>query len=111
MSWHPFDGGATVGRRGSETGIILRDEEHDRGARITLERDCSHGIPFAVTCGVYGWFVHTRFLSADAEAEFSAMLDGLTAVLDILPSVDDPEADGKVAQANEAIQTFVARFP
>jgi hypothetical protein len=42
MSWQPFDNGATVGQRGSEDGVTLRDEEHDLGARITLERDAAH---------------------------------------------------------------------
>lgn len=84
--WRPFEDGATVGRRGSEDGIIHRDEEHDAGARITLERGCSHGVPFAVTCGIYGWFFHTRLLGSEAEAEFPAMRDGLAAILDIIPA-------------------------
>src|SRR5262249_53589230 len=69
MGWGPFDGGATVGQRGSEDGAIVRDDEHDLGARITLERGCAH-CPVAVTCGIYGWFFHTRFLGSEAEAEF-----------------------------------------
>ena len=28
MSWTPVEGGATLGKPGSEEGIILRDEEH-----------------------------------------------------------------------------------
>src|SRR5947209_20031862 len=111
MGWQPFDGGATVGQRGSEDGVIVRDEEHDLGARITLERGCSHGVPFAVTCGIYGWFFHTRFLGSEAEAEFPAMRDGLAAILDAIPRVDDPEVDAKMSAVVEAIQAFVARFP
>ena len=65
--WWPFDNGATVGQLGSEGGIIVRDEEHESGARATLERDCSFA-PWAVTCGVYGWFFHTRLLAPEAEA-------------------------------------------
>lgn len=111
MGWHPVDGGATLGQRGSENGVILLDEEHELGARITLERDCNHGIPFAVTCGIYGWFFHTRFLGTEAEAEFPAMMDGLAAILDTVPRVDDPNADAKCAGVTEAIQEFVSRFP
>jgi hypothetical protein len=34
--WVPYDRGGSIG---SEEGIILRDEMHRDGARITLERD------------------------------------------------------------------------
>ena len=51
----------TVGQRGTEEGVIVRDEQHDGGARITLERDCRN-IPFAVTCAIQGWFVHTQYV-------------------------------------------------
>jgi hypothetical protein len=95
MGWQPFDNGATIGQRGSEGGVILRDEEHELGARITLERDCSHGVPFAVTCGIYRWFFHTRFLGSEVEAAFPAMLDGLAAILDSILLVDDPETKEK----------------
>ena len=54
---------------------------------------------------------HTRFLGSEAEAEWPAMLDGLAAVLDIIPRVDDPRADAKVGAVGEAISGFVARFP
>jgi hypothetical protein len=109
--WRPFDDGVTIGQRGSEGGVIVRDEEHDAGARVTLERDCSNGIPFAVTCGIYGWFVHTRILDSEAAAEWPAMLDRLAAILDIIPRADDPAADAKMGKACELIQEFVSRFP
>jgi hypothetical protein len=109
--WSAFEKGATVGHRGSEDGIILRDEEHELGARITLERDCQNGAPFAVTCGIYGWFFHTRLLSSEAEAEFSAMRDGLAAIIDLIPRVDEPGDGGKTRAACDAISAFVERFP
>ena len=65
--WEPFDNGGTIGQEGSENGTIISDEEHLRGARITLERTTPTA-PFAITCGVYGWMVHTRFVSTEAEA-------------------------------------------
>jgi hypothetical protein len=111
MSWRPFDGGATIGQCGSEGGVILHDEEHELGARISLERDCAQGVPFAVTCGIYGWFFHTRFLGSEAEAEFAAMREGLTAILDRIPLVRDPDADIRAVEVSEAIQAFVDRFP
>ena len=59
--WRPYAHGTTVGQRGTEGGVIVRDEQHDGGARITLERDCRN-IPFAVTCAIQGWFVHTQYV-------------------------------------------------
>lgn len=49
--WSSFDEGHSLGTRGSENGIILRDEEHIEGARITLERDGDNA-PFSVTMGI-----------------------------------------------------------
>lgn len=108
--WRPFDNGGTLGRCGSEGGVIVRDEEHHAGSRITLERDCEH-CPWAVTCGICGWFFHTRFLGSEAEAEYPAMQDGLAAILDIVPHADDLGADAKMTAVGEAIREFVARFP
>jgi hypothetical protein len=109
--WRPFEAGATVGQRGSEEGVILRDEEHELGARITLEWGCSHGVPFAVTCGIYGWFFHTRRMETEGEADFSAMLDGLSAILERVCSASDPEAESERSLVGEAISDFVSRFP
>jgi hypothetical protein len=66
-NWCPFEHGTTIGQRGSEEGFILRDEEHGRGARITLEQDTIIA-PFAITCGIYGSMFHTAFASSEAEA-------------------------------------------
>lgn len=111
MGWQPFNNGVTIGQRGSEDGVIQCDEEHELGARLTLERDCSHGVPFAVTCGIYGWFFHTRRLSSEAEAQFQKMRDGLATILAGIPRVDDPAADAKCAAVTSAITEFVERFP
>jgi hypothetical protein len=111
MGWQPVDNGGTIGQRGSEDGKILLDQEHELGARITLERNCSHGIPFAVTCGIYGWFFHTRFIGSENEAEFAAMSDGLETILHLIPLADDPEARPKGARVTEAIEQFVNQFP
>lgn len=66
MVWNPFDSGQTLGTIGSENGIIICDEEHSAGARITLER--GGYAPFAITCGIYGAMMHTAFASSEAEA-------------------------------------------
>ena len=62
--WYPFESGATLGQKGSEGGAILRDEEHPQEARITFERD-TRIAPFAITCGIYGCMMHTRFFSLE----------------------------------------------
>ena len=113
MGWVPFDGGSTVGQRGSEEGVVLRDDEHDLGARITLERDCAGGIPFAITCGIYGWMFHTRFFSSgtEASAEFDQMREVLADILDLIPRVDDPDSGAKCQRVCDAIGEFAARFP
>jgi hypothetical protein len=112
MPWGLFDNGATIGQRGSENGFILTDEEHDLGARITLEREADNA-PFAITCGIYGWMFHTRWFGseADASAEFERMKSGLGAILNIIPRVDEPEADVKCQRVADAIGAFVEQFP
>ena len=59
MSWHDFDGGSTVREISFEGGEIIKDEEFDLAARITLEK-LSDG-DYSVTCGVYGTFFHTAW--------------------------------------------------
>jgi hypothetical protein len=110
-AWLPFDDGESIGQRGSEGGIILRDDEYRGGARITLERD---GVaPFAITCAVYGWMVHTRFFSAlpDAEREYALMQPELAAIVDLAPLTSDPDVDAKVDAVTAAIGRFVDEFP
>jgi hypothetical protein len=112
MVWLLLDGGSTVGQSGSENGVIVRDEEHGLGARITLERD-SQIAPFAIASGIYGWMCHTRFFGSEAEAvaEYERMKDGLVAILGGIPRLDDPECDAKGRRVAEDISAFVARFP
>jgi hypothetical protein len=47
--WCRYDDGKTLGTTGSESGVILADEEHPLGARITLEE--SKFPPYGITCG------------------------------------------------------------
>jgi hypothetical protein len=112
MAWVPLEDGSTVGQSGSENGFIIRDEEHGLGARITLERDSQYA-PFAITCGIYGWMCHTRFLGSEAEAaaEYERMKGGLVAILEGIPHLDDSECDAKGRRVAEAISAFVDQFP
>lgn len=80
--WLAFDDCASLGQRGSEQGMIVRDEEHRLGARITLERDgCT--APFSITCGIYGLFVHTTFAADEPEAvrKYGAMKECLEKII------------------------------
>jgi hypothetical protein len=112
MSWYPFDNGKSIGQRGSENGIIIRDEEHGDGARITLERD-GHIAPFAITCGIYVWMFHTRFFSNEPEAqcEFESMKSELARICSTIPLTTDPEVGSKSRAVADAISEFVRRFP
>jgi hypothetical protein len=98
----PFDDGRALGTAGSESGTIARDEEHDGGARITLERDAASA-PFAITCGIYGCMAHTRFFSNEVEAvtAFEEMKHGLERILRSETEGDD---------ISDSIADFVARF-
>ena len=91
MSWLPFDNGATIGRRGSEGGVILRELEHPHGARIALERGGAVS-PFAITCGIYGWMVHTSYYSTlrEAEIDYEKMKEDLSRILSLIPLEDPP---------------------
>jgi hypothetical protein len=110
--WFPHDQGSTVGQCGSEAGVVVRDEEHPLGARITLERRTPTAA-FAITCGVYGWMVHTRFFSDErgAKAEYAKMRDALTSILNIVPEASDAEISEKMRPVHEAVASFVERFP
>jgi hypothetical protein len=112
MSWSLFDGGKSIGALGSESGVILRDEEHSDGARITLERNTTIA-PFAITCGVYGWMFHTRYFGVEQEArtEFDLMSAELAKILATIPLTSDPEGDARSRLVSDAISQFVKRFP
>lgn len=108
--WHPFDDGATLGLPGSEEGFIVRDEEHSLGARITLER--AAGIaPFAITCGIYGWMMHTRFFAAEMEAEvqYDLMKSSLSELLEAAEQA--AEIDGGRQVLMDGVDKFVGNYP
>jgi hypothetical protein len=97
-----------MNQTGSEQGVTLRDEEHPLGARITLE--CGARVaPCAVTCGIYGCMLHTRFFSSEDEAnrEYEPMKAALAALLE----ASNQSADGGNAVLLEACARFVETFP
>ena len=110
--WEPFDTGGTIGQEGSENGTIIRDEEHLR-VRASLLSAPTPTAQFAITCGVYGWMVHTRFFSikADAFAQFEAIKGALPEIIATIPATDDPDADAKIQGISEALKLFIQRYP
>ena len=91
--------------------MILLDEEYALGARITLERLQGQLAKYAITCGMYGWFLHTRFLGGEEEArgDFEEMKAELSRMLGLLDSgSDEKQMEHEVL---EAISNFVDRFP
>lgn len=111
VGWYPFERGSTIGETGSENGIIVRDEEYSACARITLERD-GH-TPFAITCGIYDWMVHTRFFATEQEATetFEAMKVELARIVELIPSRVDPQASERSSVAAEEMDAFIEGFP
>lgn len=113
MSWQPYDEGKTIGRTGSEGGVIQRDEEYAGSARITLEEGCLRA-PYAITCSVYGFlFVHTRFLADDETAlhALDEMKNALAGIVALVPGEDDPDYDTRQEAVTQAADDFMRRFP
>ena len=106
--WYPYSNGSTLGQKGSELGIILRDEEHPNEARITLERDGSVA-PFAITCGIYGCMMHTRFFGNESEA--CAQYDQMKAALaELLLAEYESGPEGSHAFLDR-VAAFVEAYP
>lgn len=104
-SWSAYNAGRSIGTKSPEGGLILYDEEHASGARITLRRGSRF---ISISANIYGWMDHTRFFSIDmdGEREYRVMrsaLDDLLAVINM---------DGiREIKIWEAISDFVRRFP
>jgi hypothetical protein len=111
MGWFQFDDGSSIGQYGSEGGVIVLDEENKSGARITLERNGATA-PFAITCGIYGWMVHTHFLENEERARqaFENMKIDLAGILDLVPASEDPDLRAKPGAVFQAIAGFVEKY-
>lgn len=110
-NWYDYDDGYSVGTSGADGGIIARDEEHGFGARMTLEEDGSFA-PFSITCTIYGWMSHTRFFSAEPEADegFDRMKIELEKILTLIPANGDADEDA-LDEISDEISEFVEMFP
>ena len=107
MAWERYENGESIGEPGSEGGTILRDEERPAEARITLEES------FSITCGVYGWLVHTSFYQTreEADAAFAAMKLALDRIVDAIPAADPPPREDYADRVVELCHELVESFP
>jgi hypothetical protein len=111
-SWQPFEGGSTLGLSGAQGGTISWDEEYGPEVRLTLEQDESRSF-YALTCGVAGWLVHTRFFDSrdQAIAAFEQMRPALEELWSQLPR-EDPRRSREAARVGgERLSAFIVRFP
>ena len=104
-SWFAYNQGRSIGRVGAEGVEILRDEEHEAGARITLKCGSSY---VSVSCNIYGWMDHTRFFNSvtEAQREYILMKSSLGNMVETILLAG--KSDLKMW---EAIADFVRRFP
>ncbi len=67
--------------------------------------------PFAITCGIYGWMLHTRFFNSEeeAEAQYGLMKSALSALLEA--AEETAEIDGGRKALFTGIDEFIGNYP
>jgi hypothetical protein len=102
--WKPFNRGRSIGLKSPEGGVIVRDEEHPLGVRITLKEAREY---ISISCSITGQIDHSRFFTkmSDAQNEYEVMKDELVKVAETISS-----ARASNIKAWEAIAIFVSRF-
>ncbi len=110
-NWSDYDEGFSLGTSGTDDGAIVRDEEHQSGARMTLEEEGSSA-PYTLTCGIYNWMFHTRFFTNEAEAReaFDEMKDDLEEILEAMPS-DERAGEEEQEDFAEELAAFIEKYP
>jgi hypothetical protein len=110
--WRPAEEGRTLGLTGSEGGVIVRDEVHPAGLRMTLEEDARRSF-HVLTCGVERWLVHPRYFGSrdEALAAWAEMRPALEELARQLPATGPRSAlDPETREAGAKLARFVARF-
>ncbi len=104
--WKSYKDGSTLKQPGSEHGTILVDEEFQNIARITLEE-----VPvlsrFAITCGIQGWLVHTRYAGTQSEA----LCDYEHMKTELVKLVRADNENTPVETFVNALHAFIGQFP
>lgn len=103
--WKPYAGGQSIGKKDTQDGVILRDEEHELGARITVKQTKTY---ISISCIISGWMDHTRFFDKlpDALKAYNLMKPELASVLQDIAGTKSSDI-----KAWESISGFVMRFP
>ena len=109
--WVPFDEGRSIGREGSEDGLVMRDEAYGSRARLTLENE-TFPAPYAITCGIYGWMMHTRYFASldEAQAAFSDMKPDIERILTLI-TTETLDDDTRFVLVAGELKEFIARYP
>lgn len=109
--WQPYNDNQTLGTEGSESGLIERDEIYNDAARITLEVN-GQIAPYAITCGIFGWMVHTHLISQPevAEQDFEAMKQALSRIVTALQNEDEPR-EKEEEDAISLMSAFIHQYP
>jgi hypothetical protein len=104
-NWFAYNDGRSAGEVGKEGGVILRDDEHKLGARITLKREVKY---ISISCRIYKRIDHSRFFSmiSDADREYRSMKTALGNMMIVIDA-----AGGDDIKVWEAISEFVRQFP
>jgi hypothetical protein len=111
MKWYDIDDGKSIGQTGSEGGNIIADDEYKSMARITIEKN-GQTAPFSITCGIYGWMVHTRFFDTleEARKQMELMKSKLESIVDGI-RLEDESNDNDYNRIASEISDFIAIFP
>ena len=109
MGWVPFDDGKTIGTRHA-SGVIVADERHTDGARVTIEDWGNH---CEVVWGVFGWAFGTAFFAKGAatDAGYESIKVRVAEILDLIPMKDDSEVETKSASVTRAIWKLTEDYP
>lgn len=93
----------TIGERGTEDGIIKKDEEYKGLVRITLEICPRYGEnAFAITCGIYGSMVHTSFYNKNEVYNIYELMK-----LDLKKFIDRVD---RMSKENSFYDYFISKF-
>ena len=103
--WFAYNDGRSAGEVTKGGGVILRDDEHKLGARITLKRDINY---ISISCHIYKRIDHSRFfrMISDADREYKSMKSALGNMMIVIDA-----AAGDDIKVWEAISEFVRQFP
>jgi len=104
-NWSFFNNGKSIGTTGRDGGVVLFDEEHAKGARITYRR--RDGM-VSVSIKFHGYMDHTRFFTTeqDAQREYRVMKIAADNILDEINQPEIPKL-----KVWEIISDFVKRYP